>query len=180
LIQWLLFRGRWRERRTGSGRVRLRGAFGGSGLETFELVEGAVVGAVGGVDAALEAGEVAHVTREQAAEGPLGVEPVQANAFGHLVLPQLGFDFAEAAEHPFAGDQRIDQEALLGGGGRKRSWYSAVRASRASASSPGMTLDLASMPVFRALKREAALPSTEGPEGTPPEDFCALRRLASI
>ena len=39
-----------------------------------------------------------------------------------------------------------------------------------------MTMEAASMPCFRALKREADLPSAE----RGPVDFCALARLAVI
>ena len=38
-------------------------------------------------------------------------------AFDGALLPEVRFHAAEAAEEPFAIDQRIDEHALFGGGG---------------------------------------------------------------
>ena len=87
------------------------GAFGG--LEAAEFAEGGVVVALGGIDAALEAGENVAVFFEDQAEGD--VEDVQG------VFPELCLDGAEAAEEPFAIDEGIDEGTLFGGG-----WLEAI------------------------------------------------------
>jgi hypothetical protein len=79
------------------------------GLEAAELLEGVVVVALGGVDAALETGELVGVLGEDVAEGDV-VDVDDA-------LPELGFDGTEAAEEPLAVDEGVDEHALLGGGG---------------------------------------------------------------
>ena len=79
------------------------------GLEAAELLEGVVVVALGGVDAALETGELVGVLGEDVAEGDV-VDVDDA-------LPELGLDGAEAAEEPLAVDEGVDEHALLGGGG---------------------------------------------------------------
>jgi len=90
----------------------LGGVSGGFfGLEAAELVEGVVVVALGGVDAALEAAELVGVLGENAGEG--GVVDVED------ALLDLGLDGAEAAEEPVAIDESIDEQALVGGGGVK-------------------------------------------------------------
>ena len=76
-------------------------------LETLKLVEGTTVVALGGVDAALEAGEVVAVVAEGLSEGD----------FEDRILPHLALDSAEAAEEPFAIDEGIDEHALFGCGG---------------------------------------------------------------
>ena len=75
-------------------------------------MEGVAVIAPGGVDAALEAGEDLGILAESFVEDLL----VDAG-----FLPELGFDFAEAAEEPFGIGEDIDLGALLGVVGRKRS-----------------------------------------------------------
>jgi hypothetical protein len=94
-------------RRRGGGRGR---------LETAEFLEGAVVVAVGGVNAALESGEGLAVGRERFAEGggSFGVPAVHAL---EGVLPELGLGETEASLEPVAGDQSVDQGALFRGGG---------------------------------------------------------------
>jgi hypothetical protein len=58
------------------------------GLEALKLVEGVAVVALGGVDAALEAGEVVAVVAEGLSEGD----------FEDRIFPHLALDSAEAAE----------------------------------------------------------------------------------
>ena len=83
-------------------------------LEALELLEGAIVAALGGIDAAMEAGQVLLAEDEGAAGGDkvfLGAPLL------HAVLPDLGLGFAEAAELPIGGYEGIDEEAAIGGGG---------------------------------------------------------------
>jgi hypothetical protein len=84
------------------------------GLELPQLVEGALVGALGGVDAALEAFEVTVAVDEGVAEGGIlvGIKEVLDGVF-----PDLGFHDGEAAELPVVADEGVDKETLLGGGG---------------------------------------------------------------
>ena len=70
-------------------------------------MECVTVVALGGVDAALEAGEVAAVVAEGLGEGD----------FENRILPELGLDSAEAAEEPFAIDEGIDEHSAFGGSG---------------------------------------------------------------
>jgi hypothetical protein len=74
-----------------------------------------VVVAVGGIDAALEAGELLATVVEAQAHEALRVRFPDLR-FLHFALPELSFGLAEAAEEPLAIDEGIDQEALLGGG----------------------------------------------------------------
>jgi hypothetical protein len=83
-------------------------------LEALELIEGAVVVALGRIDAALEASEGIAAAIEGLAEGAFLVGREEG---GHLVGPELGFDLAIAAEEPFGLDQGIDEKAVLGGFG---------------------------------------------------------------
>jgi hypothetical protein len=87
-----------------------------AGWELEQLPEGAVIGALGGVDAAMEEGQGIRA-EEEGAEGRdqlfLGAPLL------HGILPELGLGFAEAAELPLGGNHGIDEEALLGGGGLK-------------------------------------------------------------
>ena len=84
------------------------------GLQALELVEGIVVMALGHVDAALEAGELVAGFAE--GDGEVDVEDT-AGGVGEALLPELGFDAAEAAEEPFGIDEGVDEHALFGGGG---------------------------------------------------------------
>jgi hypothetical protein len=86
------------------------------GIQVLEFFEGAVVVAVGGIDAALEAGELLATTAEGHAQEMLRVRFPDFR-FLHFAVPELGFGLAEAAEEPLAIDEGIDQEALLRGGG---------------------------------------------------------------
>ena len=77
--------------------------------------EGAVVGALGGIDAALQAGEgIAVVVEDLAQRRRFTAGNLLA---GDLMGPQIGLDTAETAELPVGGDEGIDEEALEGGGG---------------------------------------------------------------
>ena len=84
------------------------------GLEALEFLEGVAVVAVGGVDAALEAGEFVAVAVAGLAKSDLVVEPPGGE---RTFLPDLGFDDAESAEEPFGVDEDVDEHTLLGGGG---------------------------------------------------------------
>ena len=87
---------------------------GTGGTQTFELAERTLVRALGRVDAALETNEGAIAAGEGVAEGRVLVE---GKSRIHLVFPNLGVGFGEAAELPVVTDEGIDIEALFGGGG---------------------------------------------------------------
>jgi hypothetical protein len=87
---------------------------GAGGTQTFELAERTLVGALCGVDAALETNEGAIAAGERVADGRIVVE---AKSRVHLVFPKLGFGFGEAAELPVVADEGVDVEAFFGGGG---------------------------------------------------------------
>ena len=98
-------------------RFRLR-ASQAMGPRHFELFKGAVVNAFTGIDDPLESLESGRFGGEgvarSAGRGGLDIFYEEGVAGG---LPELGLDAARAAEAPLAGDERIDQEALLGVGG---------------------------------------------------------------
>ena len=90
-----------------------RGVRRGEG-DALEFVKGAVVGALGGVDAALEAREGIERLDEDAAErGVFGV----FFDLGELAGPELGFEATETAELPIGVNQGVDEESL-----NRRSW----------------------------------------------------------
>ena len=145
---------------------------------------GTEVHAVGGIDAPLQAGKgidgvlVGVAERGIVLDGGVdefGVGEVLVQAFD-AVIPELGFDAAEAALDPLGGDEGVDERELRGIVGWQWRRNTAARASSAAGSSPGMMWDQASMPDLRALSEEMALPS----EDLGPADFWALRRLALI
>ena len=73
-----------------------------TGGDALEFLEREVKAARGGIQAALEAGEIvpAHA-------GPGPVSRV-------VMPPEVGFGFAQAAELPIVVDESIDQDAMLG------------------------------------------------------------------
>jgi len=79
-------------------------------------LERAVVGALSGIDAALEAGEGVRA----AAEG-LACRAVVLGSPGilHFAFEDLGIDSAKTAEQPIVVDEDIDEEAFFGGGGQE-------------------------------------------------------------
>jgi hypothetical protein len=98
----------------GNRRERLGGR---RGLEILEGFEGAEVEAVGGIDVALKAGDGIEGIAVGAAErGIVAVGMVEAF---DAVIPELGFDAAEAALGPFGGDEGVDERELVGVGGVK-------------------------------------------------------------
>jgi hypothetical protein len=91
----------------------------------LEGFEGAEEHAVCRIDAAVEAGEgiegvlVGVAERGVVLDGgvdKIGVGEVFVEAFD-LVIPELGFDAAEAALDPFGGDEGVDERELRGIGG---------------------------------------------------------------
>jgi hypothetical protein len=84
------------------------------GLELLEGFEGAVAGTAGGIDAVLEFGEGGGVGGGGIAEGVclVFVEDVVV-----LEGPHFGFDAVEAAEHPLAADEVVEEAAGFGCGG---------------------------------------------------------------
>jgi hypothetical protein len=66
-----------------------------------------------------------------------GVGETFVEAFD-LVVPELGFDAAEAALGPLGGDEASTSESWLGSAGWKWRWNDSVRASSSAGSSPGM------------------------------------------
>lgn len=99
------------------GRRAGREGFAGrsGGLKALEEVERAMVGALGGIDAALEAGKGVGGMAESVAEGAFFSKPVPTLGVEEFRLPELGLDFAEAAEEPVGMDEGIDELALFGG-----------------------------------------------------------------
>ena len=100
-------------------RVGFGGRSGGGGglrfgLELFELLEGALAGAAGAIDAPLELAEGFGLMAGGLPEGVLvvGVE-------GVLVIegPELGFGDVEAAKGLLAVDEVVDERAGFGAGG---------------------------------------------------------------
>jgi hypothetical protein len=87
---------------------------GGAGLDFLKGREGAVVGAVGGVDAALEAVEILAAGVPDL--GHIETFDRGVEAF-EIVPPDLRFEGAEAALEPLGGDEGIDQGAHFGSGG---------------------------------------------------------------
>jgi hypothetical protein len=87
-------------------------------LEALQLFEGAVPGALQGIDDPLETLEDGGIGGEgiggSAGYGGLDIFHQEGVGGG---LPELGFDTARAAEAPFVVNQRIDEEALIGIGG---------------------------------------------------------------
>jgi hypothetical protein len=72
-----------------------------------------VVGALGAIDAALEAAEGGLA----AAEGLAGRAVLfQGPGILHFAFEDLGIDSSKAAEQPFVVDEGIDEEAFFGGG----------------------------------------------------------------
>ena len=95
------------------------------GLEVVQGFEGTEEHAVGGIDAALNAGKgIERVLESVADRGivldggveEIGVGEIFVEAFD-LVIPELGFDAAEAALDPFGGDEGVDERELRGIGG---------------------------------------------------------------
>jgi len=108
---------RWGRGHVFNGLGEWQGLGGGGragGLETFELAQGALIGALGGVDAALEANENAVAAGEGVAEGRALVE---AKSRIHFIFPDLGVGLGEATELPVIADESVHIEALFGSGG---------------------------------------------------------------
>jgi hypothetical protein len=80
----------------------------------LEGLEGALVGAAGGIEAVLEFGEGGGVVGGGLSEGVL--RWVAVFVVG-LVLPGFGFGGAQAAEHPLAVDEFVDEGAGVWVGG---------------------------------------------------------------
>jgi hypothetical protein len=95
----------------GGGRA---GGGGAAGLQEAQVAEGALVGALSGVDAALQAREHLGADVEDVAEGRLLIE---TEGGFEAVFPDMGVGASEAAELPVVADESIDVEALFGGGG---------------------------------------------------------------
>jgi hypothetical protein len=95
---------------------------GAGGLELAQILECAAVGALEGVAAALDAGQgllgtnVGSPLNAFVRHGIVGMPvvpgPLAALDFIELVVPELGFGFAEAAEQPLGVDEDIDEGAL--------------------------------------------------------------------
>ncbi len=93
--------------------LRLRGSQGMAPrhfLEAFQLLAGAVVDALAGIDDPLEALEGGGIGGEGVA-GSAGRGCVYISYDEEVVggLPELGLDAAHAAEAPFVVNQRIDE-----------------------------------------------------------------------
>jgi hypothetical protein len=89
-------------------------------LQASEFLEGALIIALGGVHAVLEAGEslACHIIGS-ASERQEVLIAVAGSAGLGIPVPELGFDAAEAAEGPLGVDEDVDEAALLGGVGEE-------------------------------------------------------------
>jgi hypothetical protein len=85
------------------------------GADAFQVFEGALVGARGGIDAALEPGEELEIAA--VGFGERGVLIIVVTVAMKLALPDFGFGTVEAAEEPVVGDEEVDEGAGLRGGG---------------------------------------------------------------
>ena len=86
--------------------------------EAAQVVEGAIEGALGGIDAALE--EMERMIRAgcDLAERCVLIQSVEGfRGVGEFVSPELGLGAAEAAELPIGADEVVDEDAFSGGGG---------------------------------------------------------------
>jgi hypothetical protein len=89
----------------------------------FEFFETAVIVALTGIDDSLEAGDFLFVAGIEFAAVDDGIGPVFAESDPLVqetavdVVPELGFDAAQAADAPFVRDQGVDEELFVGGGG---------------------------------------------------------------
>ena len=104
-------------RRRRSGFRQLRGGFRSTeraGMETLQLGECAEVGALGGVNSALQTGECVDTATEDVAESGVVQGVVGFFSFDDLVLPKLGFDAVKTAQLPIRMEECIDQETLKG------------------------------------------------------------------
>jgi len=84
------------------------------GFELFEVLEGALAGAAGAIDAPLELAEGFGLAAGGLTEGVLVV-----GSPGVLVVecPQLGFGLMQTALEPLAADEVVDEGTGFGGGG---------------------------------------------------------------
>src|SRR6185437_13540258 len=106
-------------RGSGFGLFRLRGP--GRGLEGFELLkglEGAVIVALGLVDAALEVVELLEFPGDAAGDDfGFGFAGVVFGAAFTVAVVDGGFGAAETAQEPLVVDEGVDQGPGFGGGG---------------------------------------------------------------
>ena len=98
----------------------MRGGFGfefrtsqAMGPRHSEFFEGAVIGALAGVDHPLEAVENGGGRGEGVAGGAGRSFGIVFQEGGGGVPPKLGFDAAQAAEAPFVVNERVDEETLF-------------------------------------------------------------------
>ena len=122
--KWLSCLGRWRFKNR-SVRVLAGGSGCGSGLEVLQGFQCAEEHAVGGIDAPLNASKGIEGGVECVAERGIALDG-RVDEFGageglvedvNAVIPELGFDAAEASLDPFSGDEGIDERDLDGIGG---------------------------------------------------------------
>ena len=87
-------------------------------LEALQLLQGAEVRALGGVDAALHVVKIITGALEDLAERSFLVQTfIRVARIAELVVPELGFGTAEAAELPIGVDEGVDQKTLEGTNG---------------------------------------------------------------
>jgi len=87
-------------------------------LQTVEIAEGGVVVAQGGVLVARQLVPEMVAADQGLAEKNVGPKPVLG---GHATFPKVSFEAEVTAVEPLAGDEGIDERALLGSGGSQRS-----------------------------------------------------------
>jgi hypothetical protein len=87
---------------------------GGFGCDFLKCQERAVVGALGGIDAVLEAAEGVCGAAEGLASSTVGF---WGPGILHFAFEDLGIDSTKAAEQPIVLDEDVDEEAFFWGGG---------------------------------------------------------------
>src|SRR5258705_2631950 len=75
--------------------------------------------AIGGIDAPLDPREGFDIRTVDVGEGKVDVEIAALLVQVPVIIPDLSFGFAQAAEKPLAVNQAIDQRALVGSGSLK-------------------------------------------------------------
>ncbi len=97
---------------------RIRAAQRGAVAEALQVVEGAVEGALGGIDAALEEVELMVRAGHDLAERGLLAESTEGfRGIDEFVGPELGLGAAQTAELPIGADKIVDEGAFGGSGG---------------------------------------------------------------
>ena len=100
-------------RRVGDQEFGVRFRRGSAYIQALQLRESAIVGTLGGIDAALQTGEAVAGAIEDLAERGILFQTLEGFfRGGDFVFPELGFDATKATEIPIGLDEGIDEEAF--------------------------------------------------------------------